>query len=163
MVVASARQDRLLLEHPQARRRLARVEDGGARAVHRLDEARGESGDARQPGQEVERHALAAQDRGGGAGHLGHQAPLPPLALPSARVPAELRINATEDRLRYPQPRDHAGRLLLDARPRPRVRRDERLAGDVARPDVLGERAVDQLLHATPRRPRTGATRRGRP
>ena len=48
---AAARHDRRLLERAQARRGLARVEDAGARARHRLDVARGERGHAATGGR----------------------------------------------------------------------------------------------------------------
>ena len=61
-LVAPPARDRVLLERPQRRRRLARVEDRDAPAG-RVDEPARARGDAGQPLQEIERRALADEQR----------------------------------------------------------------------------------------------------
>src|SRR5205823_7390168 len=60
------------LERTQAGSRLASVEDGRGRPVRELDEATGEGGDAAEPAEQVERDALAAEDRARRAFDLRH-------------------------------------------------------------------------------------------
>ena len=83
-----------LLELAQSRRGLARVEDARARALHGLHVARRERRDAGEPPEEVERHALAGEDRGGRAADLGEHARLAPLALGRANLEAERVVHA---------------------------------------------------------------------
>jgi hypothetical protein len=144
---AAAHPHRLLLECPQARRRLARVEDAHAGAGHRVHVARGERGDARQPAEEVQRHPLRREDRAGATGQLGEQPPVAPLALLSVRVPAQLRVDPLEHPLRHSQACRHAGRLLLDAGASPGAGLDHRRGGEVSFAHILGEGPVDQLEH----------------
>ena len=66
VVAPAARRDRGLLQLAQPRRRLAGVEDAGAGPGDRLDEARGEGGDAREVAEEVERGPLGGEQRRGG-------------------------------------------------------------------------------------------------
>jgi hypothetical protein len=148
VVVAAARQHGLLLEHPHPRGRLACVEDASARPLHGAHVERGQRGDAGQAGQEVERDALAGKDRPRRAGHLRHQATLAPFGLGGARVPAELRVHAAKHGLRHRQAGDHAVSLLLDPGAPSGAIGHEGQAGDVRLADILGERSVDQLLHA---------------
>ena len=61
----------------------------------------------------------------------------------------ELWIDALEDGLRDPQARHHARLTLLDAGTRLRAIRHDRPGGEVARPEVLGERPPDQVVHRT--------------
>ena len=63
VVRAAAAAHRVLLERAQAGRRLARVEDARGRALGQLDEAARERGDPAQAADEVERDALAGEDR----------------------------------------------------------------------------------------------------
>ena len=64
VVPAAPGPHRRLLERAQARRGLAGVPDAGRAAGRgRVDEARGEGGDAREVAEEVERGALAGEDR----------------------------------------------------------------------------------------------------
>ena len=130
----------------QARGRLAGVEDRRARAVDRGDEARGQGRDPRQVAEQVERRALAGEQGPGRAGDGATSAgtPLPPLALADQRL--ELVDAGLLERLPGRGEPEHGPRLFLDD-PSPRLcrRRDGRLRGDVAGPDVLGERSRDQL------------------
>ncbi len=63
-----------LLEHPEARRRLSRVEHpgGGVRGGDGVDEPARHGGDARQVTEEIERGPLGGEDRPHRARHLGH-------------------------------------------------------------------------------------------
>ena len=74
----------------QAGRGLARVEDARARALHRLDEARRERGDAGEAAEEVERHALAREDR-------APPAPLSSASGPGSRQPPVGRERASNE------------------------------------------------------------------
>ena len=98
MVGAAAGADGVLLERAQARRGLAGVEDARARALDRRDVAGGERGDPGQAAEEVERHALAGEDRGGGPVQLGERPGLAPAAV-VARAP---RTTARDPRARTP-------------------------------------------------------------
>jgi hypothetical protein len=64
------------------------------------------------------------------------------------RVPAQRRVDRSEDRRRHLDPREHTRRLLVDPRTGDRVGTDDGRGRYVARADVLREREVDQLLHA---------------
>jgi hypothetical protein len=59
----------------------------------------------------------------------------------------ELWIDVLEHRLRHPQPRDHAGFLLVDAGTRLGAVGHDRARGDVAGAEVLGQGAVDHVAH----------------
>src|SRR5207344_1802963 len=71
MVTAAAAGDGVLLERAQPRRRLARVEHARTRAVHGVDVAARERGDSGEAAEEVQRDALAREDRALGAAHPG--------------------------------------------------------------------------------------------
>ena len=61
MVGAAARPHRVFLERTQERRRLARADDARLGMRDRRDEPRGGGGDAAEPADEIERHALGRQ------------------------------------------------------------------------------------------------------
>ena len=65
MIGPTADDDRGLLELAQAGHRLAGVEDLHPGALDRLDVARGQGGDARQPAEKVQRGALGGEDARG--------------------------------------------------------------------------------------------------
>ena len=121
-------------------RRLARVEDRGAGALDRVDVAAGQRRDPGEPREEVQRRALAGEDRALGPGHAGdggagvHGRP-----FVDERLEAELRIERAEHRLGDPEPADDAGLLHDEVRRARRVGVDGGLGGDVAVPHVLGE------------------------
>ena len=69
-----------------------------------------------------------------------------PLPLRPPALDRDARVEAPEDRLRHVESEQHARRLLLDARAGARAGLDDRLGRQVARADVLGQRARDQVL-----------------
>ena len=103
-----ARRDRGLLERPQPRRRLARVEDPRAGAVDGVDVARGRRRDAAQAPQQVQRRALGAS-----------AAPRPPPSTSSTGPPSRQSPSAQRARA---SPRDPARRRPA-RRPRGRTPR----------------------------------------
>ena len=128
VVSAAARGNRRLLERPQARRGLPRVEDRCIRPPHRVDESGGERGDPGQVAEQVERRPFGCEERSRRAareGHIGrHRVSPPPLRLqPLEALRAGLGkrlgggLEAEED----------PGLLLRDACPGARTRRDGRL------------------------------------
>ena len=64
----------------------------------------------------------------------------------AARPPLDARVEPPEHGLGHVEPEDHAGLLLLDPRAGAPPGLDDRLGRQVARADVLGERARDQVL-----------------
>ena len=80
--------DRGLLEHPQPRRRLARVEDLRPALADAAHDARGLGRHAREAAEEVQRRALGGEQRARRALDAQHRAALAPLALrPEPRRP----------------------------------------------------------------------------
>ena len=149
--VAAAGGHRGLLEHPQAGRRLARVEDARAGALDLAHAPpRGQRRDAREAPEEVERRALggrAARGRGPGSRSTGPPSSRhTPSSTAAARV-AHVRVERAEHPLGDVEPVDDAGRLLADRRDRaPASAATVASAGHVAGADVLGQGAGDQLV-----------------
>ena len=75
MVAAAAHAHGVLLERAQAGRRLARAGDARPGAGDGVDDAAGGGGDAAQPAEEVERRALAGEQRRARAAHVGERGP----------------------------------------------------------------------------------------
>src|SRR5512133_3170265 len=67
VVFSASAAHRIFLERAQSGRRLARIEDLRTGVGHRLDVASREGGDARQTAEQVERQALAREERTGPA------------------------------------------------------------------------------------------------
>ena len=134
MVGAAARTHRVFLEGAQAGRGLPGADDFRARARHRLDETVRRGRNPAQMLDQVQRHALRRKDRprlaaeprnrGAGAGHR---------AFPHLRLERHLRIERPERRNRQRQPRDAAVLAQRKRRLGNRIRRDQRIGGDVAR------------------------------
>ena len=142
VVAPAAGGDRRLLQRPQARRRLAGVEDAGAGAGDRLDEAGGQGGDAGEVAEEVERGALGDQQRRAPGRSRAAPRPAPPRATAPRRRAcrrARPRTGASSPRPAS-SPKATPGCFLHDPRPRPRSRRHRRLGRHVAAADVLGQR-----------------------
>ena len=139
MVRPAARGDRRLLELAQARRRLARVEDPRPRSP--------------RPPPRTARSASRCPDRRPRKFSAVRSAVRIPAAGPSSRATTSFAGSSfTSKRAKTAaatsRPGDHPGLPLLDVRRRPRIRRNQDARGQVAVADVLGERAVDQLVHA---------------
>ena len=160
MVGAAAAAHGVLLEDAQRRRGLAGIEDGDA-ARGRVDEARGQRGDARQPLQEVQRDPLGGEQGPGPSGHFGHRlAGFAARAVAPAHGEHRVGVELPECRLGDPDAGDDQRRLGDDDAARLHRRVDRRRAGDVAAADVLGEGAGDQVAHQLRRRRDRCASRR---
>jgi hypothetical protein len=155
VIHAAAPADRLLLERTQAGHRLPGVENLHPGFLDGAHVARGERRHSGQVAEEVERHALGRDDRRGRARYLRHHTRLAPEPLRTVHHEHQLRIDALEDRLRHPQPGDHARRLLGDPRPRLRALGHDGPGGEIALADVLGEGGVDDVRHRAATAPRS--------
>ena len=128
-----------------AGRGLPRVEDRDP-AAGCVDEASSERGDARQTLQEVERDPLGGEQRARGPSHLADDGPrLARRALVGARRQHGRRIDELEDcggDLHSSD--DERGFGEQHAVPA-RARRHGGVRRDVARPDVFGQRAADEI------------------
>jgi hypothetical protein len=114
-------------------------------------EARRQRGDARQPLHEVERRALARQQRARATLELEHDRRRSRAARRrgggAGRRP---RIEALEHAHEHVGAREDAVGACDQARAGAGLGRNERLARHVAGSDVLGERGVEQTLDAAP-------------
>ena len=138
-----------LLERAQARRRLARVQDRRAGALHGLDVAPRERGDARHAREQVERSALARQhgargsldrrDRDRRVRDLG--------AFGDKRGDAHVRVERGVDRDDRVEPADHAGLLHEQARATAQTLVEQALARAIAGvAEILGERVAHDAV-----------------
>jgi hypothetical protein len=147
VVDAAAVRDRRLLEPPQPRRGLARVEDlrHPARSAHRRHHARGQRRDPRQAAEEVQRSPLGGQQRPRVALDDERDPRLPPHPLrPGLDVGGG--IQPAEHARGDLEAGDDAGRLLGDRGAPAGARLDGGGGGGVAVADVLGEGGVDELV-----------------
>ena len=145
VVRAPAGGDRRLLERPQARRRLARVEDPRTGPFDLANAPRGEGRDARELLQEVERRPLGGEDRPGRPVDLKHRPALAPHPLVDETGRANIGIEPAKRFLGDLEPVDDARLLLRDPSARPRPCGNGRLRRQIARADVLAEGAGDEL------------------
>ena len=147
MVHAAADLDGLLLQDAEARRRLARVEDVGSRALQALHVAARHRGDAAHALHDVEHQTLRLQQRA----HLarddeGHVARLDMGAVMDEDLHLERRVEAVEHLAGNLHAREHA--LLLDEE----LALAHRLLGDAAKggvvavANILGKGQIDQSL-----------------
>ncbi len=144
MVRAAAARHGVLLEEPQIGRGLARVEDHRPVRLDRLDETRGQRGDAAHPLHEIEGGAFRRQDRGRLAlDHQDRAAGLDRLAVRHDDRHAQRGVNAGQHRARHRAPR-HAARLARqDLAGRARRGIHQRQRRRVALAHVLGQRRLD--------------------
>ena len=111
--------------------------------------ARGGGGDAGQAGEEVQRRALAREQRAGPAGDAQDGAALvAPDALVDLALELGVGVEGPERCLGGVEAEDHPRRLLDDAGDGAGVGVDRGLGRDVARAHVLGEGLVHELLEA---------------
>ena len=127
-------------------RRLARVEDARAGAAHGVDVAGGRRRHAGEAAEEVQRGALAGEQRGGRALDVEYRAALAPVPLVGQARAGDLGVEGGEDALGGLQAEDDPGLLLRDAGPRAGAGGHRRAGRDVARTDVLGQGAADDVL-----------------
>jgi hypothetical protein len=145
VVRPAARADRLALELPPSRRRLAGVEDRRPGAGDRVHARPRERRHAREPGEEVQREPLAGQDGGERAlEHRDRRAGREPLAVPQGPPLAELRVEPAEDPRGRGGPAEHSLLARDDPRAAARARRDGELGREVARAHVLAQRGLEQ-------------------
>src|SRR5262245_13947269 len=142
MIGAAADPHRVLLERPQGRRRLARVEDSDP-AIRRLREPARERRNPRQALQVVESGTLADEQRSRGRDDVGDLGAWPaPFAISHSngkRSDGPL-VELSEDLERYFEPGENT---LAHDHKRParlEIRRNDRVGGDVAVANVFLER-----------------------
>src|SRR5438105_2117906 len=104
VVLSAAGPDRVLLELPKARRRLARVEDGRAGAGDGVHVGSREGRDTGEPAENVEGDSLGGEDRAGRPLHPGDRAGLAALSVLRARL--ETGAQLREDGCRRVEPAD---------------------------------------------------------
>ena len=127
VVAAAAARDRVLLERAQPGRRLARVEDLGAGALDGVHVPARERGDAGEAAEEVERRALAGQDRRGAAREARDDRPaVDRVAVGGERFEAQVGIERVEDVAGDVEAADDAGLLHEDLRRAGRIGGDDR-------------------------------------
>ncbi len=145
MVAAAARAHRILLERAQRRCRLARVEHDNP-TVGRVDIAPRQRGDTREPLQEVERRPFGSQHQRSRAFDLGgDRTSLAAIAVAIPERDVHGGIELTERLRRHVEARQDARRLDHDRAVPADVGRHGGLRRDVAPPEVLRERATDDL------------------
>ncbi len=154
---AAAAADGVLLERAQAGRRLARVEDGRARAVDRVDVAARERRDAAQAAEQVERRrARRSAPRARGPSIRRSPPASPSRASPSASTGSTRTGGRARGRphRRPATPQTTPGSSSSSSARQRSPRRHERLGRQVAGADVLGERrggnARRRLLRSAP-------------
>jgi len=145
MVRAAAARHGVLLEEAQIGRGLTRVEDHRPVRLHRLDESRGQRGDAAHPLHEIEGGAFRRQDRGRLAlDRQDRAAGFNRLAVRHDDRHAQLRVDAGQHRARHRASR-HAARLARqDLAGRARRRVHQRQRRRIALAHVLGQRRLDR-------------------
>ncbi len=144
---AAAAANGVPLERPQAGRRLAGVENRGARPLDRLDVPRGQRRDAREAAEKVERSPLAGQDRARRAVEPGDgRCALEPLALLDERLDRDVPVEGAEDALGDGNAADDAGLLHEELAAAAGPGRDDAVGREVAVADVLGERCLDDAV-----------------
>src|SRR5262249_29453782 len=153
MVAASTAAHGVLLEGTEAGGGLAGVEDGGGGAVRQLDEASRERGDAAEPGEQIERDTLAAEDRAGrplhhceDGGDIGDRG-----SFVDFRLDLDRRVERAKDRGGDRYAAHHAGLLEQQLGMAARVFGHEREGRGVAGAEVLGQRRGDDTLDVFPR------------
>src|SRR6266581_2322113 len=137
----------VLLQRAQARSRLARVDQQRARARDALGVLRGERGDACEVLEKIQGGALGREQAASRAFHPSHRGAGPDaLAVLHPQLDAAVRHAAAENLRRDIDPGDDDVLARVERELRARVGRDHQLRGQVAKADVLGERALDQLF-----------------
>src|SRR5689334_17811004 len=145
MVGGAAAAHGVLLQRPQGRRRLARVENRDPTAAG-VDETARSRRHAREPLQEVQRRPLADEECSRGADDLGNVvAGAARRAVTDANIGTNPRLELPERLERDVDPRDHAVRLGEEYAARLELGRNRRLGRHVAVADVLLERAAHEV------------------
>ena len=147
MVEPAPRPHRKFIENPHPRRGLASVENLRARPRHGFHKTACQRGDAAHALQEIERRALARQDRPQISAQFRDRIALADLvAVLLARIPDESRVKPAKNHLCHLQPGHDSG--LLGQNHRARVRRfGKERYGKVSAADVLFQRALDDGLN----------------
>ena len=148
VVGAAADAHRVLLEGAQARRRLAGAGDARAVRRDRPRQVAGRGGDAAQAAEQVERHALAGEERAGRPSTRASTAPASTSAPSSCAISASSAGSSSRkvsSATRRPAMRP-AGRATICARARA-VRRDDGVGGEVAgAAEVLEQGPAQQVF-----------------
>ena len=145
VIGAAPRRDGRLLQAPQPRRRLARIEDLHPGPLDHAHAARRHRRHPREPLEEVQSGPLAGEDRPGKTLDPRHGALFAPDPFVDEPLELDVRIQLAEHRLRHLQAEHHPRRLLTDQGPSARVLQDRRLGRHVAIADVLRECADDRI------------------
>src|SRR3989338_8433635 len=145
VVRAAADAHGVALEQAQAGSGLAGVAQLRFRSLQAGDVAAGEGGDAAQALQEVERGALAAQERAGVAPHLGQHAAAHELAFFDQGAEAQLRVEQLEQPLHHRQARHHHHLLGEESASGLDRRGHGRVGGQVAGAQVFGQGALEDF------------------
>ena len=132
----------MLLERAQPGSRLSRVQHSHARALHGVRVAAGQGRDARQPPEEVQRDALAGEDRALRARDArdDDRRVTDEIAVARERLETGVRVERTERRLGGAEAAHDSWLLQQELGGADRVLGDGRLRRDVPPADVLGER-----------------------
>src|SRR5256712_13772717 len=150
---AAAHLDRVLFQKAQPWGGAAGIEDSGLGSLYGVGKLGGLAGDPRQVLQEVQGSPFRPQDTDRRAGNAGHElAAGERHAIGGTRLEADVLVDQLEDALEDRQAGEDAllvGQQLaagLD------LAGEERLGGEIAVTDVLGERLLDQLVHRAHRK-----------
>ena len=135
VIAPAAGLHRVLLQHTQARRRLARIHDLRARAFDRFDKLARQRGDAGETLQEIQSRALAAQEHVREAARAGDDLTgFDLVAVGDEGFELLLRVERREDRFGGFESGDDHRFFRYEASARLRVAGHGRLRRDVAAP-----------------------------
>src|SRR5258706_15621539 len=141
MICAAAKQDRVLLKHPQAGRSFPGIRDLRFTAFNCADKLAGDGSHARQVLQEVERHSLAReQDVGKAARARDYFAGFNLFAIRSKRFELLLWIQRDKDFFSGFQSGDYHCFAGDKTTTRPRIPRQNTLRGDIATTEIFPQK-----------------------
>src|SRR6185436_1889075 len=148
VVAAAAGADGVLLERAKAGGGLAGADDAGVGAGDGVDDAAGGGGDAGEVTEEVQRDALASEDRAGRALPICEGgAGVDDVAVGRTRVEADARVEQCEHPCRHLEAGDAARAARHDATGEVLRRRHDRVGGEVAgESEIFLERTAQQRV-----------------
>ncbi|CAB4346954.1 unannotated protein [freshwater metagenome] len=149
MILSTASYNSSLLQQPHPRGRLASVEDLRSGPFDGLHIARRCRRDPAELCEQVERAALAADDRSRVASDAQDRPVLAPDTLRGERLKLDRGIERHEDGISGFNPEDHTRRLLRDQGHGSAACRYRRQRRTVAIANVFGQRAGDEVIELT--------------